>query len=191
VRHHRSRIRRHPSRRSTPVSGRESVRAGPVSRFGWHGCFPVPAMHAYSAGAPSGSRIAASDRPGRREASLNRMADPRDHGMIRGAVAQRSWPVPGGRKNAADREKVLDPEHSRLEPFILVVPGRGPTRTLRGQGRPPPRNDQWPDCKGYRLCRRSRIGPRRADQWASSRVRGRSPRAGAAGCHKLRNFPML
>ena len=53
--------------------------------------------------------------------------------------------------------------------FWLGV-GGGPTRTLKGLGRPPPTPNQLTDCKGRCLC------------WGSkgqspSRVRGRSPRA--------------
>jgi hypothetical protein len=108
VRHQSSRTDGSPSGRSMLVSGRDPVCHRQVSRFGWNRRFPVPAMHASGAGGPFGSRIAEGNRPSRRAASLNRMADPRDHGSSRAI------------KNALRGEKNLDPEHSRLEPFILV-----------------------------------------------------------------------
>jgi len=109
VRHRSLRTDGSPSGRSMLVSGRDPARHCQVSWFGWNRRFPVPAMHAFSADGPCGSRIAEGNRRSRRSASLNRMVDPRDHGRIRRAP-----------KNALTGEKNLDPEHSRLEPFILV-----------------------------------------------------------------------
>jgi len=113
VRHRSLRTDGSPSGRSMLVSGRDPARHCQVSWFGWNRRFPVPAMHAFSADGPCGSRIAEGNRRSRRSASLNRMVDPRDHGRIRRAP-----------KNALTGEKNLDPEHSRLEPCILVVSPR-------------------------------------------------------------------
>jgi hypothetical protein len=110
VTHVTSRTGHSPSGRSAPVSERETVCFGQVSWFGWDGRFPVPAMRAFRVGGPSGSGSAEGDRPGRREASLNRMARPRDHGVTRAAT-----------KSVSAGEKVLDPEHSRLERDDLLA----------------------------------------------------------------------
>ena len=156
MRHRSLRTDGSPSGRSMLVSGRDPARHCQVSWFGWNRRFPVPAMHAFSADGPCGSRIAEGNRRSRRSASLNRMVDPRDHGRIRRAP-----------KNALTGEKNLDPEHSRLELSIFVGNGRGPTQTSIRHRRPSQPMD--------RLQRSSTFaGVQGQSPW---RVRGPSPRA--------------
>ena len=101
-------------------SERKAARPAQVSWFGWHGCFLVPAMTAFRAGGPSGSRIAAGNRHGRREASLNRMARRRDHEMTRD-IPFTKMATPAVRKFTAGDTKGLDPEHSRSVALISVI----------------------------------------------------------------------
>jgi hypothetical protein len=102
-----------PSRQSSPGSGRDDVPSSQVFRFGRHGRFHVPATQPISAAATTGSRIAAGNRLRRREASLNRTARPRDHGVTRDLLVATHRPNRTVNKIATNDEKTLDPEHSR------------------------------------------------------------------------------
>jgi hypothetical protein len=104
VTHQTSRNHLLPAGRPPPADGREAVRPSQVSWFGWNGRFLVPAMHSISAGGPAGSRITKGNRRSRREASLNRTAQPRDHGMIRGLGTPTLISFPAA-KNPADGTK--------------------------------------------------------------------------------------
>ena len=101
-------------RRLLFLNEREAARPARVSWFGWNGCFPVPAMTAFRAGGPSGSRIAAGNRLGWREASLNRMGRRRDHEMAQDIPLTKMTSAPAVRKFAGDDKEGLDPEHSRF-----------------------------------------------------------------------------
>jgi len=104
VTHQTSRNHLLPAGRPPPADGREAVRPSQVSWFGWNGRFLVPTMHSISAGGPAGSRITKGNRRSRREASLNRTAQPRDHGMIRGLGTPTLISFPAA-KNPADGTK--------------------------------------------------------------------------------------